>query len=187
MKNVACVGSRGITASEAKFLTTIGYHLVQAGWTVHSGGAQGADQAFAVGAAQALQQGGSGGLVIHLPWASYERAAADAAIRLGGGRALLDTVSFTAAERTLAIQLHPAANRLSSGGVTLMTRNVRIVFPQGPSQSPVDLVVALPGNKPGGGGTGHALRLAAHFHIPLHDLRDPALAARYLARVQRVS
>lgn len=187
MRHVACVGSRGITAQDIQFLTKIGYQLVSAGWTVHSGGAQGADQAFAVGAAEALHHEAPGGLVIHLPWTSYERAAADAAVRRSGGQALLDTVPFTDTERALALQFHPAADRLSRGGVTLMTRNVRIICPQGPSQRPVDLVIALPGDKPGGGGTGQALRLAAHFHIPLHDLRDPALTARYTERVQRVS
>jgi len=186
-KHVACVGSRAITASEENLLQCIGEQLVRSGWTVHSGGAQGADQAFAKGAARALAARASGGLVIHLPWVSYERAAANSAVALSAGRAELDTVPFTADERALALSEHPAPDRLTAGGVTLMTRNVRIIFPAGLAAPPVQLVVALPSNKPGGGGTGHALRLATRFQIAIHDLRSPNLLKQYTDRLAMVS
>jgi len=184
-RTVACVGSRALDPSALALLTAIGASLVTAGWIVHSGGAQGADQAFARGAAQALgaTAHAPGGLVIHLPWASYERAAADAAVRQSGGRALIDLQAFTPDERTTALQFHPAPDRLSPAGITLMTRNVRIVCPQGLTADPVHLVIAYPSNRRGGGGTGQALRLAESFGIPIHDLRDPTLRAQYAARV----
>jgi len=185
VRAVACVGSRTLDPSALALLTAIGASLVTAGWIVHSGGAQGADQAFARGAAHALGTTvhPAGGLVIHLPWASYERAAADAAVRQSGGRALIDTQPFTPDERATALQFHPAPDRLSPAGITLMTRNVRIVRPQGLAADPVHLVIAYPSNRLGGGGTGQAIRLAESFGIPIHDLREPTLRAQYAARV----
>lgn len=182
---IACVGSRALDASHLALLEAIGTSLVTAGWTVHSGGAQGADQAFARGAARALGQNPKtpGGLVIHLPWASYEREAADAAVRQSGGRAVLDCAPFTPDEQALALQFHPAPERLSRAGITLMTRNVRIVCPDGLEASPVHRVIAFPLYKLGGGGTGQALRLAEHFGISVHDLRNPTLRKQYAARI----
>jgi len=185
VRAVACVGSRTLDPSALALLTAIGASLVTAGWIVHSGGAQGADQAFARGAAHALGTTvhPAGGLVIHLPWASYERAAADAAVRQSGGRALIDTQPFTPDEWRTAARAPRRPDRFNPYDVPLLADTLRILCPQDLAD-PVHLVIAYPSNgRDPGGDTDQAFRLAESFGIPLHDLRDPALRAQYTACV----
>jgi len=186
VRTVACVGSRMLDPSALALLTAIGTSLVTAGWIVHCGGDKGADQAFAQGAAHALgtTAHAAGGLIIHLPWASYEqRAAADATVRQSGGRALIDSQPLTPNEWRTATRAPSPPDRFNPNDVPLLADNVRILCPQGLAD-PVHLVIAYPSNgRDPGGDTDQAFRLAESFGIPLHDLRDPTLRAQYAARV----
>lgn len=149
---VACVGRRDPMLAATDILRRLGRLIAAHGGVVVSGNAVGSDQAYAVGANAvdpALVE-------LWLPWATYERSAA----RPGNVvRVVSDPRCFR-----IAAEHHPAWDRLSQGARRLFARNVCII-------ERADLVIAFPNHsKIGGGGTGHAMRMAEALQISLADL-----------------
>ena len=171
--NYAGIGSRDLTPEQIEVCEKLGSWFAQCGHTLHTGNALGADQAFARGANQVNPE------LVHLwlPWGSYESGA----VQPGNVRHVLGEYSpdMLAALEVEVREFHPAWHRLKQGGRKLMMRNGLIISPaskpskkQVAMRKPVDLVIAFPNpNKPGGGGTGHGLRLASKkYGIPIVDL-----------------
>ncbi len=130
-------------------------------WVLHTGAAQGADQAYAVGALKA-----GGRVMLHLPWGTYERAWVDEACSRFRNQVRTEEVEKSSqGERAISsvFVFHPAAERVSRGVLLLHARNFNIVVPEHPH--PVDFMVAFPG--PSGGGTMQGVRIADAFHVPM--------------------
>jgi len=168
---VACIGSRELNAYQTSMCEKLGGWVVQCGHILDSGNAPGADQAFARGANQFRPD-----LVhLHLPWYKFERQA----IHDDNVVHILDDLDEPHLKlyRQIAEKHHPAFSRLSQGAKKLMTRNSSILLPP-PVYFTVDMCLAIPSAKRGGGGTGQGMRIALHESIRLVDLRgylDPDL------------
>ena len=150
----AGVGSRSTPQNVLDDMTTMSGWLSRTGWHLSSGGADGADTAFAQGA-PADQR------TIYLPWNDYNGHA--------GPDCILPKPADLAACMKVAEQHHPTWDRCSQGARKLHARNAAILL--GPSlDRPVNAVVCW---TPGGevtGGTGMALRIAAQYDIPVLNL-----------------
>lgn len=152
VRRVACVGRRDLSERTAELLHRIGQQLAAQGRTIVSGNATGSDQAYAAGANAVKPT-----LVeLWLPWPGFERTA----IVIGNVVRICEQARCF----EIAAAHHPAWDRLSQGARRLFARNVGIV-------EGADIVLALPNHqKPGGGGTGHAMRLARAMEKRVVDL-----------------
>lgn len=160
MGRIACVGSRALNHYQLEHCLSIGRYLAMKRFTISTGNALGADQAFARGGNQVNPEM----VELHLPWEGYE-----ASTIMQGNMVALDgdDAEFTATAKIC----HPAWDKLKRGGRALMTRNVGII--RGASQ-----VVAFPGET---GGTRHSIRVAQHLGIPVVDLSDLSSLRRVIA------
>jgi hypothetical protein len=107
---------------------------------------------------------------LYLPWRTYE---AQAVLRYNEIHLPEEASEELVALAQLA---HPAWDHLSQGVRKLMIRNVQIVHES-------KFVVALPNLKPGGGGTGHGVRVAELLDIPVYDLNKPAVLRNILDKI----
>lgn len=171
----AGVGSRKTPSLVLDRMTAIAEKLAREGWTMRSGGADGADQAFYEGVDVV-----EGKVELYLPWAGYN-SHDPAAVRL-------DTPTQQAFG--IAQSYHPNWVRLSVGAQKLHARNVHIVLGPDPSEN----VAANPSRwsaarfvvcwTPDGatkadatgtitGGTGQAIRIADSFKVEVYNLARP--------------
>ncbi len=149
----AGIGARATPPSVLTAMTVMAGWLARQGWHLNSGGAAGADSAFAEGAP-------AGQRTLHLPWSGYNGCA--------GPDCRVLSPSELQSCLTIAARLHPAWDRCSPAVHKLHARNAAILgVGAGP---PVDAVVAW---TPGGtvtGGTGMAIRVATDAGIPVLNL-----------------
>ena len=150
----AGIGARRTPPSVLADMTRIARWLHRTGWHLNSGGANGADRAFAEGAPADAR-------ALFLPWPGYN------------GHAGPDCRTLSPEKRKpaqdLAALLHPNWTRCSRGVRSLHARNAAIVFGAG-LERPVDAVVCW---TPGGeivGGTGIALLMASLAGVPVLNL-----------------
>lgn len=160
----AGIGSRETPDAHLRTMRGWGRRLATDGWTLRSGGADGADSAFEAGALEA-----GGATDIWLPWDGFNG-------HLTGLSA--DRVGLYGEACRIAEEHHPAWRRLGSGPRALMARNVFQVLGRD-LRSPVRFVLCWaprPRYAPDGrivdvsGGTGLAVRLAAGLGIPVCHL-----------------
>ena len=149
----AGIGARATPPSILTVMTVMAGWLARQGWHLNSGGATGADSAFAEGAP-------AGQRTLYLPWPGYN------------GRTEPDCRVLSPSElescMAIAARLHPAWDRCSPAVRKLHARNAAIVGVG--IGRPVDAVVAW---TPGGaiaGGTGMAIRMAMEAGIPVLNL-----------------
>lgn len=161
-KAIACIGSRGLKLSEIFACEAIGRAIAERGWELHTGNAQGADQAFAKGANEVNPKT----VHLHLPWFKYERQA----IVPGNVVRTVDDLALEELEwyTEIAARHHPAWGHLSQGVRKLMIRNGMIILPR--LGHPVTCTVAWPSDKMGGGGTGQGMRMSGEVKATLIDL-----------------
>jgi hypothetical protein len=149
VKTYAGIGSRATPPDVCHAFVFAASNLAKQGWTLRTGGAEGADTAFLEGAWAAGSRP-----ELYLPWTGFN----------GHEHGL-----YPPAEAfTEAAKYHPVWDDLSLPARRLHARNVCIVL--GPDlSSPVSFVVCwTPGGR-GGGGTGQALRVAKAHSIPVYD------------------
>ena len=150
----AGIGSRETPAPVLKDMTTMSSWLARTGWHLASGGANGADTAFAAGAPPTQR-------TIYLPWQSYNQ--------LSGPDCILPNLSELDACMDVAARVHPAWDRCSQRVRRLHARNAAILL--GTSlDRPVNAVVAWTEGGAVKGGTGLGLRIAAEYDIPVLNL-----------------
>jgi hypothetical protein len=161
VKAYAGIGSRQTPEEVLYLMTRAAEVLARQGWTLRSGHAPGADQAFEEGAGEHAE--------VYLPWPKFER---DVPI-LGRAhpRPSPDAVAVAAGH-------HPGWQHLSPGARALHARNAHQVL--GPDlRSPVTFVIcwtpdgSLDGSGRDTGGTGQALRIAASAGITVFNLVLP--------------
>ena len=143
----AGIGSRETPANVLKLMTRVATRLAARGYTLRSGGCEGADIAFELGATSK---------VIVLPWKNYNGSDSQ-------------HYHITADALALAASIHPAWERCSYGARKLHARNCQIILGQNLDQ-PVDFVVCW---HQGTGGTMQGVRLAIQRGIPVVNLADP--------------
>lgn len=135
----AGIGSRETPPDILDLMARLAARLEQDGWHLHSGGADGADQAFQSGCS--------------------------------------DHTIFTAQDAEwdciwLSSHFHPAWHRCGEYARRLHGRNAYIVLGRD-LITPVSFIACWTPNAAISGGTGQALRIARHYHIPVRNLADP--------------
>ena len=150
----AGIGSRATPGAVLENITVIAAWLARRRWHLHSGGAAGADTAFA-GITPVGQR------TLYLPRPGYN------------GHAGPDCVVFSRSElapcMNIAASLHPAWHRCSPAVRMLHARNVEIVLGTN-AASPVQAVVCWTRGGAVTGGTGLGIRIARAHGIPLLNL-----------------
>ena len=168
----AGIGARATPAAVLADMTVMAGWLARTGWHLSSGGADGADTAFAAGAP-------AGQRTVWLPWRGYN------------GHHGPDSRVLSAAELSACIEiaapLHPAWERCSPTVRKLHARNAVVLGLT--LDRPVDACVAW---SPGGrieGGTGMAIRIAEDRGIPVLNLgsMSPRAVCERLAAIRRAA
>ena len=175
----AGIGSRETPGDVLAAMTRIAEVLAQEGWTLCSGGADGADQAFASGVAEEIT---TERLRIYLPWRGYNGLS-------GPETRVLDRVQEAEAME-LVSKHHPAWHRCKPGAQKLHARNAAIIH--GPNlNQPVSAVICWTRNAVAIGGTATGIRMAEDTHIPVLNLAryteaEVLQAMRKLAEINAV-
>ena len=160
----AGVGSRKTPPAMLKAFTKLSRELCDKGWVLRSGGADGADSAFA-----AAVPHNRGQKEIFAPWNSFN----DHFEGINDVAVLHGRASETA--HILAEEVHPVWNKLRPSFKKLHARNIGIML-GGELDKPVDAVICW---TPGGrttGGTGLAIRFAEKEGIPVLNAATRSIA-----------
>ncbi|MCY4441817.1 MAG: hypothetical protein OXE53_16620 [Deltaproteobacteria bacterium] len=169
----AGIGARATPPSVLAAMTVTAGWLARQGWRLNSGGAAGADSAFAEGAP-------AGQRTLYLPWSGYNGCA-------GPDCRVLSSSELQSC-LAIAARLHPAWNRCSPAVRKLHARNAAILGVG--LGRPVDAVVAWTPEGTVTGGTGMAIRIAVEAGIPvlnLGSMAPRAVCERLLAIRRAVS
>lgn len=150
MNYYAGIGARGTPIHILAEMTNLAQNLELSGWTLRSGGANGADSAFEAGVADPHNA------KIFLPWRNFNN----------NPSALFD-ISDDAYE--MAASFHPAWNRCSPAARKFHARNCYQVLGLH-LDAPVRMVVCWTPDAAVTGGTGQALRIAEHHNIPVFNM-----------------
>lgn len=163
----AGIGSRETPPDILRRMTQIGLNLARQGWTLRSGGADGADSAFEAGAMEARREWRAQPMPeIYLPWCGFNNH--DSVLF---GRALSRECEHIAARN------HPRWAWLSDAERKLHSRNTAQVLGAN-CDSPSAFVLCW--TKGGQGGTAQAIRVATHYGVPVYDMGVYSLG--YIAR-----
>ena len=150
----ADIGARATPHAVLERMTVIAAWLARKGWHLHSGGAAGADTAFAAGVPASQR-------TLFLPWCGYR------------GHRGRDCRSLSAEQmdRGLAIasDLHPVWHRCSPAVRKLHARNAALLL-GADTAVPVGAVVAWSAQGAVTGGTGMAIRIAQEHGIPVLNM-----------------
>lgn len=166
------IGSRKAAAGVIQLMQGIARRLAARGFVLRSGGADGADMAFEIGA-------GDGPKEIYLPWRGFK-----------GNRSPLYNLTNSAAAAEIAATIRPAWPRLKPSVQGLHTRNVHQVLGQDLA-NPAQFVVCW---TPDGaqteqersaetGGTGTAIALANRRGVQVINLAREGAMDRLTALV----
>ena len=167
----AGIGARATPRAVLADMTVMAGWLARTGWTLSTGGADGADSAFAAGA-PAEQR------TIWLPWRGYNG-------HRGPDCRVLSAAAMAACIE-IAASLHPAWERCSPAVRKLHARNAAVLLGE-TLDRPVDAVVAFTSEGRVEGGTGMAIRIAEARGIPVLNLgaMAPRAVCERLAAIRR--
>ena len=162
----AGIGARKTPESVLAGMREIAERLGERGWRLRTGGADGADKAFAAAAPPDRRE-------VFIPWRGYNGWH-------GSGCRVL-TAAEIGSMRPLAEPHHPAWERCPAKVRDLHARNIAVLLGTDMKQ-PVHAVVCWTRNGQDYGGTGMAIRLARHHGIPVLNLAelDPQAVLRRL-------
>jgi hypothetical protein len=159
-KHYAGIGARKTPDDICLVMTGAAAALEGMGYTLRSGGAQGADTAFYRGISNYnLFQ-------VFIPWEGFQGfTGRDSCTHVFKHMApSLQSEAFNIAQ-----EFHPAWHRLSEAAQMLMARNSFQVLGHD-LETPADFVICWTPGGSGDGGTGQAIRIANHYGIPVIDL-----------------
>jgi hypothetical protein len=166
----AGIGSRHTPTDVLALMAAVAQRLAADGWTLRTGGAPGADQAFHTGATS-----GQGAIELYLPWPTFQAQALPA---LGEVTLRLDRPAPAAYQ--IAARHHPNWSMLNAAARHLHARNTHQIL--GPNLEPADpvrfVICWTPNASTNGlgrhtGGTGQALRIAAAHGVDVFNLARP--------------
>ena len=165
----AGVGARKTPDQVLRGMRDIAANLAGRGWHLRTGGAKGADDAFAC-AVPAERR------TVFIPWRGYNGWSQSE------GRAL--TAGELRALRAAAEPHHPAWRSCATSVHDLHARNVAILL-GADMREPVNAMVCWTENGRIQGGTGMAIRLARHYRIPVLNLAELDMRAA-MDRLDRI-
>jgi hypothetical protein len=156
VNRIACIGSRETPLPVLSWMEEVGEKLVWTGYTVVSGNAPGADQAWARGGNRA----DPARVELCLPWEYFNASALNGRNPIRVVRTA-DVVHAKFYE--LVRETHPSWGKLSADDLQLHARNAMIV-------TGADVVLGSVGAH--GGGTAAAFRMAQRLRIPTFNVAD---------------
>ncbi len=166
----AGIGSRATPPSVLRFMTAVSLTLAKAGYTLRSGGAEGADEAFEFGSAGWPSQ-------IFVPWPGFARR-----ITIGAQVHVVTESPHYPLALEIAEHHHPAWHHCKPGARKLHARNVMQIL--GPEvNQPSDFVLCWTADGKASGGTGQALRIAAACGVEVFNLQRPDHAQNVAAKL----
>ena len=164
-KNYAGIGARTTPPDICEILTGVASSLQDFGWTLRTGGAQGADLAFFQGISDLDF------IEISIPWEGFQGfTSQDKPVTNLNAMA----PSLKSSAYALAEEHHPNWDALSDGGKALMARNSLQIFGLD-LETPVDLVICWTPKGEIVGGTGQALRMAKAHDIQVINLGSQSI------------
>ena len=168
----AGIGARATPRAVLADMAKMAGWLARTGWHLASGGADGADSAFAAGAPVEQR-------TVWLPWRGYNG-------HRGPGCRVLSAAELEAC-MAIAAPLHPAWERCSPAVRKLHARNVAILLMGERLDRPVDAVVCWSERGEAVGGTGMGIRIAEARGIPVLNLGSmaPRAVCERLAAIRR--
>ena len=166
--NYAGIGSRQTPPNIIRIMEDIGTLMAIDGHICNTGAALGADQAFANGANKV-----QGPIELSLPWGNYEAAWVNT-LHNKNITVFHDKTHTKAAESVH--KYHPGAARLTQGVLKLHARNYLII-------EGCKLIICWTPEGKISGGTGQALRLSQDMGIPVMNLGDTTILARFIERI----
>lgn len=153
MNSFAGIGSRDTPKEICHMMTSIAkYFTYKHNFTLTSGGANGADHAFEIGAKPSNRK-------IFLPWDGFNGKIDD------GINYIVPSYN-----EKLIRQYHHHFHKLTSKGKLMMSRNAYQVLGE-KLLTPVNFVVCWTSDGKVSGGTGHAMRIANDRGIPVYNLK----------------
>jgi hypothetical protein len=164
----AGIGSRDAPPTELARMEAVGAILQRQGWTLRSGGAEGADSAFERGADRAAREDGTTARKeIYIPWNGFQKRSDQEP-----GVILASALPRAREAMEMAKRYHPAWERLSQGARLLQSRNGHQILGRDLDDHS-DVVICWTEGGAIKGGTGQALRIAQDLGIPVLNLGDP--------------
>jgi len=170
MKYYAGIGSRKTPKDILDLMHSIARGLYHQGYTLRSGGAPGADQAFEWGVWNSTQREvfinpGITPTEIFLPWKSFEE---------GTRPPFIPKLEEPQKEAyNIAAEFHPQWKFLKWGAKKLQARNVhQVLGPDVTNPTPSEFIICWTPKAAGSGGTGQAIRIAKAWEVPVYDLAD---------------
>lgn len=171
----AGIGSQKTPTHIQSIMRNIGAHLAAHGWTLRSGGANGADTAFEVGVDDYLStQRNYGGAhyqqqkEIYLPWAGFNNNPSQLYPR---------NIPFSDEEIAISMGHHPAWGKCSPSAKLMHQRNLRQMIGHqsvcGENVQVSKFVVCWTEGGQMKGGTSQALRIAKALNVPIFNLGKP--------------
>lgn len=163
------VGSRNTPPGVLATMQKLGKRLAELGYTLRSGSAQGADQAFETGCDLVLDSNKQ----IFLPWPSFESS-----FRAIHGHTNFDRPLREA--HRIAASVHPAWSQMEQGPKALHARNVhQVLGPLLDEETKSSFVICWTPNGAikasecdvSTGGTGTAIRIAERYNVPVINLK----------------
>lgn len=152
-KIYAGIGATKTPQDVLNLITLVSAQMSEMNWMLRTGGADGADNAFAEGTANRE---------IHLPWNGYNK------LWQSAGRGVhVPCISKEIQEITAAH--HPYWDNLSQGAKKLMYRNTTILLGK-ELEAHAKLVICWTRKDEITGGTGHGMRIASAYGIPVFNL-----------------
>lgn len=160
-RSYAGIGARKTPDTIQLHMTSAAAQLSYHGLTLRSGGADGADNAFELGAPNTQKE-------IFLPWNNFNgRKHSESGV-------IIPTTSQWEAALELAEQYHPAWDKLSGSTKAFMARNAFQILGIN-LDDPVLFVLCWTPNGRTEGGTGQAIRMATGMNIPVFNMGKHSL------------
>lgn len=146
----AGIGSRETPLEIQEYFTILGKYFAKLGFTLRSGGADGADKSFEIGCDKV-----KGRKEIYLPWNNFNGSGSDLIV--------YNSKAFETAQR-----FHPYWHNLKDGAKKLQARNSHQVLGWD-LETPSSFIICYTKNGKLVGGTAQALRIAKHYNIPVFN------------------
>lgn len=163
MKFYAGVGSRETPKELIPLIKEVALKLERDGYTLRSGGAEGADTFFDVVEDKK----------IYLPWSGFEGKVAD-------GEKYIDSQKLSTFQEAYnrTAEFHPNWFKLKPGARLMMARNFMQCFGTD-LKTPSKFVICWTRDGGPTGGTGQAIRIAEHYKIPIYNLYFKEVRERF--------
>lgn len=162
-KAYAGIGSRETPDDILHLMTGFAGLAEEHGWTLRSGGADGADTAFENGVKHRIHK------EIYLPWGGFN----------GSDSHLTKPMALAS---QLVERYHPNTAALTQGAMKLHMRNMHQILGRH-LETPVKFVLCWTKNAALVGGTATAIRCAMDNGIPVFNLADPNIDEEGLERI----